>query len=89
LRAVFLESEVCAVETLAMTGPKKGKPKGRDPNDIVVLSMKCRREWRTWAMNVARAERASLATLIDQLLTERARERQLPAPPSRGGRELW
>lgn len=60
---------------------KKGKP---DPDEIVILSIKCRREWREWAMNTARAERASLATLIDQLLAERARERGLTDPPSRG-----
>jgi hypothetical protein len=35
-------------------------------------------------MAVARAERASLAALVDQLLAERARERGLPDPPSRG-----
>jgi hypothetical protein len=60
---------------------KKGKP---DPDEIVILSIKCRREWREWAMGVARAERASLATLIDQLLAERARERGLTDPPPRG-----
>jgi hypothetical protein len=60
---------------------KKGKP---DPNEIVILSIKCRREWRGWALGVAKAERASLATLIDQLLTERARGRGLPEPPPRG-----
>ena len=42
------------------------------------------REWREWAMDLARSERASLATLIDQLLAEKARTRGLPAPPSRG-----
>jgi hypothetical protein len=63
------------------TKKKAGKP---DPDEIVILSIKCRREWREWAMNVARAERASLATLIDQLLAERARGRGLPDPPLRG-----
>lgn len=52
--------------------------------EVVILSIKCRREWREWAMSIARAERASLATLIDQLLAERARERELPDPPLRG-----
>lgn len=60
---------------------KSSKP---DPDEIVILSIKCRREWREWAMSVAKAERATLATLIDQLLAERARERGLPEPPSRG-----
>jgi hypothetical protein len=55
-----------------------------DPDEVVILSIKCRREWREWATSVAKAERASLATLIDQLLAVRARERGLPAPPSRG-----
>ena len=67
------------VATLAKK--KSGKP---DPDEIVILSIKCRREWREWAMSVAKAERATLATLIDQLLAERARERALPEPPSRG-----
>ncbi len=64
-----------------MAAPKKSKP---DPDEIVILSIKCRREWREWAMGVAKAERASLATLIDQLIAVRARERGLPDPPSRG-----
>jgi hypothetical protein len=55
-----------------------------DPDEIVILSIKCRREWREWAMGLARAERASLATLIDQLLAERARLRGLTSPPARG-----
>lgn len=55
-----------------------------DPDEIVILSIKCRREWRDWANAIAKAERAALATLIDQLLAERARERELPEPPSRG-----
>lgn len=55
-----------------------------DPDEIVILSIKCRREWRVWATSIAKAERASLATLIDQLLAVRARERGLPDPPSRG-----
>ena len=58
--------------------------KKSDRDEIVILSIKCRREWREWAMDIARAERASLATLIDQLLAERARERGLPDPPLRG-----
>jgi hypothetical protein len=65
------------------TLPKKPSSKG-DPDDIVILTLKCRREWRDWAMGIAKAERASLATLIDQLLAERARERDLPEPPPRG-----
>jgi hypothetical protein len=64
-----------------MPAKKTVKP---DPDEVVILSIKCRREWREWAMSVARAERASLATLIDQLLAERARERSLPDPPLRG-----
>ncbi len=55
-----------------------------NPDEVVILSIKCRREWREWAMSLARAERASLATLIDQLLAVRARERKLPDPPLRG-----
>lgn len=54
---------------------------------LVILSIKCRREWREWAMDIAKAERASLATLIDQLLAVRARERGLPDPPTRGKAE--
>jgi hypothetical protein len=60
---------------------KAGKP---DPDEIVMLSIKCRREWREWALALARAERASLATLVDQLLAERARMRGLSTPPNRG-----
>ncbi len=55
-----------------------------DPDEIVILSIKCRREWRAWATGIARAERAALATLIDQLLAERARSRGLSDPPARG-----
>lgn len=62
----------------------KKKPAKADPDDIVILSIKCRREWREWANRIADAERAPLSTLIDQLLAERARERGLPDPPSRG-----
>jgi hypothetical protein len=74
------------METATLPPPKRAKPdKGKpDPDEIVILSIKCRREWREWAMGVARAERASLATLIDQLLAERARARGLEEPPSRG-----
>jgi hypothetical protein len=71
------------MESATLAPPKKSKGKP-DPDEIVILSMKCRREWRTWAMSIARAERASLATLIDQLLAERARERGFPEPPRRG-----
>ena len=60
---------------------KASKP---DPDEIVIISIKCRREWREWATSIAKAERASLATLIDQLLAVRARERGLPDPPARG-----
>ena len=60
---------------------KAGKP---DPDEIVILSIKCRREWREWAMSIARAERAPLATLVDQLLADRAKEKGLPDPPARG-----
>ncbi len=62
----------------------KKKPPRPDPDEIVILSIKCRREWREWAMGIARAERAALATLIDQLLAERARSRGLSDPPARG-----
>lgn len=62
----------------------KRKATGPDPDEIVILSIKCRREWRDWAMGLARAERASLATLVDQLLAERARARGLAGPPLRG-----
>jgi hypothetical protein len=62
----------------------KKKPAKPNADEVVILSIKCRREWREWAMGIARAERASLATLIDQLLAERARERGLPDPPLRG-----
>lgn len=65
----------------ALAAPKKG---ATDPDEVVILSIKCRRAWREWAMGVARSERASLATLIDQLLAARARERGLPEPPARG-----
>lgn len=68
------------------TKKKPAKPK-LDPDEIVILSIKCRREWRVWAMELAKSERASLATLVDQLLDARARERGLPAPPSRGKEE--
>lgn len=54
------------------------------PDDFVVLSIKCRREWRDWANIVAKSERATVATLVDQLLTERARYRNLTQPPVRG-----
>jgi hypothetical protein len=60
------------------------KPAKTNPDEVVILSIKCRREWREWAMSIARAERASLATLIDQLLAQRARDRELPDPPLRG-----
>lgn len=69
------------METTVATKKKAAKP---DPDEIVILSIKCRREWREWAMSIARAKRASLATLIDQLLADAARDRGLPAPPSRG-----
>jgi hypothetical protein len=65
------------------TSMAKKKPKV-DPDEIVILSIKCRREWREWAMGVARAERAPLATLVDQLLANRAKESGLPDPPARG-----
>lgn len=71
-----------ATET-AVPPKKKAAPKP-DPDEVVILSIKCRREWRDWASGVAKAERASLATLIDQLLAIRARERGLPEPPLRG-----
>jgi hypothetical protein len=61
----------------------KKKPKV-DPDEIVILSIKCRREWREWAAGIARAERASVATLVDQLLADRAKESGLAAPPARG-----
>lgn len=69
------------METAVAIKKKAGKP---NPDEVVILSIKCRREWREWAMSIARAERASLATLIDQLLAERARERGLTDPPLRG-----
>jgi hypothetical protein len=65
----------------------KKKPAKADPDEIVILSIKCRREWRDWANKTAEAERASVATLVDQLLAERARERGLPGPPPRGKSE--
>jgi hypothetical protein len=65
------------------TVAKKASSKARG-DDIVILTLKCRREWRDWALDLAAAERASLATLIDQLLAERARQRGLKAPPARG-----
>lgn len=64
-----------------MAAKKSGKPM---PDDVVIISIKARREWRDWANKIADAERAPLATLVDQLLTIRARERGLPEPPSRG-----
>ena len=69
------------METATVAVKKTSKP---DPDEVVILSIKCRREWREWATGIARAERASLATLIDQLLAVRARERGLPDPPPRG-----
>lgn len=58
--------------------------KGLDPDEGVILSIKCRREWREWVTALARAERATVATLVDQMLTRRAKGRGLPDPPSRG-----
>lgn len=75
-----LEEEDKRLNAVA-TKKKSAKP---DPDEIVILSIKCRREWRDWANSTAAAERASVATLVDQLLAERARERGLPGPPSRG-----
>lgn len=73
------------METPTLAPPKKvGKAGKPDPDEVVILSIKCRREWREWATSVARAERASVATLVDQLLAERARDRGLPDPPLRG-----
>ena len=63
--------------------PKKKTTKP-DPDEIVILSIKCRREWRDWANEQAKAERAPLATLVDQLLADRARERGRRVPPLRG-----
>lgn len=69
----------------ATVAKKKSAPAGKkDPDDVVIMTIKCRREWRDWAMAVADAERAPLATLVDQLLAVRARERGLPEPPARG-----
>ena len=67
--------------TATLAARKTDKP---DPDEVVILSLKCRREWREWAMKLAKAERASLATLIDQLLAERARARGFVNPPNRG-----
>jgi hypothetical protein len=53
-------------------------------DETCLISIKCRREWREWAMSIARAERAPLATLVDQLLADRAKESGLPDPPARG-----
>jgi hypothetical protein len=80
LSASVLDTEGTGMEVVAVK-KKAGKP---DPDEIVILSIKCRREWREWAMSLAKAKRASLATLIDQLLAESARERGLPEPPARG-----
>lgn len=63
---------------------KKATGKKTSPDDVVIMTIKCRREWRDWAMSIADAERAPLATLVDQLLAVRARERGLPDPPARG-----
>lgn len=62
----------------------KKKASKANPDEIVILSIKCRREWREWVASVAKAERASMATLFDQLVAERARARGLPEPPDRG-----
>jgi hypothetical protein len=70
--------------TATLAKKKSVNATGDGPDDIVIMTIKCRREWRDWALDLARAERAPLATLIDQLLTERARERGLPEPPARG-----
>ena len=64
--------------------PAKKKAAKPDADEIVILSIKCRRESHEWAMGISKAERANLATLIDQLLTGAARKPRLPAPPLRG-----
>jgi hypothetical protein len=59
------------------------KPAKADPDEVVILSVKCRREWRDWATALAKRKRASLATLIDQLLTEEAKKIGIEEPPAR------
>jgi hypothetical protein len=72
------------METATLATKKNSKATKPNPDEVVILSIKCRREWREWVMSLARAERASVATLIDQLLAVRARERGLSDPPLRG-----
>lgn len=69
------------MSTDTMARPKaKGK---QSPDDQVLVTIKCRREWRDWLDSIAKARRVSVSSLIDQMAADLAREYGLPAPPPR------
>jgi hypothetical protein len=72
----------CAIWEVRHVARKSAKSKPAQQGTIVV-AVKATRAWREWANKLAKTERASLSTLIDQQLARLARERGLPEPPVR------
>jgi hypothetical protein len=67
-----------------MPGNPKAKPRHKD---TAALRLYAGRPWITWLHDTARAERISVAGLVDRVMAEYAARRGLPPSPPRFERD--